>query len=247
MNKVKLVLFLLLAVLLTVVVAILPQAAAVMQDRAIHSQAKYGPIQTVQLNFENNAEVAQIPTMGKLAMMRQSFYSISEDKASMTQEEVLKAVETGLLPYYENGLMFNQWDTAGKYITPYIAYGVNNEYCIFWSVAFSLDADEGYYILHLYIDDESGKILWLDYQTAYLCFTEEERIAQIWPLADTYFNSLEMEESAEYWETNGLVEDIYSDSVNITAMRYRFGDVVYGEITVDFYIHENGFYVLFPR
>ena len=178
MNKVKFVLFILLAVLLTAVVAILPQAVAVMQDRAVHSQAKYGTIQTVQFNFENNAEAAQVSVMGKLAMTRQSFYSISEDKASMTQEEVLKAAETGLLPYYENGLMFNQWDAAGKYMTPYITYGVNNEYCIFWSVAFSLDADEGYYNLHLYVDDESGKIFWIDYQTAYLCFTDEERVAQ---------------------------------------------------------------------
>ena len=60
---------------------------------------------------------------------------------------------------------------------------------------------------------------------------------------DIYFTALGFDDYAQF-----LVRDLEYAYVgdNANAARYRFGDAVYGEVNVDLYVHEHGFYIEFP-
>lgn len=249
MHKLKLILILTVTVGLVTAIAFLPQAAAVMQDTAIHGEVKYGDMQTVELHFgtEADREPVDIPTFEKLGMMRQPLYIISDEKASMTQEEVIAAIDTGLAPYYDVGLIVSDWSEAKPSLTPYLAYGEGSNYCIFWEVVLWGKCDNVYYFLSLYIDDETGKIITIDYMVDdAIIFDIADQAYYMTQFTEIYFDSLELSTSADHLNSEQLVEDISLDLPGRTALRYTFGDAVYGEVSIEFYIHESGFYVQIP-
>ena len=241
MRAVKTAVFILLALLLTVGVAVLPQTVADLQDEIIHSQPNYGTIQTIQLNLQNDGETSELSTVGKIAAACQSLYSISDDKASMTRDEVLSAVDIALEPYYESDLIINEWADAEKSVMPYISFGVKGKYCIIWEVAFSGYSGESFYSLNLYLDDSTGNILSISYQADQQYFSKENSDAQIQTFVDNYFQAWNLDYSMDNSGNNGFIEQVTANPSVFAAKQYTLNDIVYGEIIVVFLLHGTGF------
>lgn len=245
MHKIRITILLLMTALLLAAGAVLPGIVAAVQEDGQMNEVGYSPIQSVELKLTEEQE--SLPMLGKLSLFNDGgLYAVSEDEAAMTREDVREAVERELAHYYEWEMIPYNWVDSSFIATPYLAYGTDNDamYSIFWEVAIYCDSENSF-SLNLYVDDETGKILSLHFDS-------------VWPLEiydlqvyldlfhQIYFESLGMTESAEYWENNGLVEDISQNSGGIPAVRYTFGDMIYGEVNVEFYVYSRGFYTLLP-
>ena len=99
-----------------------------------------------------------------------------------------------------------------------------------------------YTFLQLVVDDETGNILRIS-------FTHENLqgllfgIEALTVFADVFFNGLGINDYASF-----LAPDLEYAYVgeNANAIRYQLGDSVYGEVIVDLFVHEHGFYIEFP-
>lgn len=244
MHKIRITILLLMMALLLTAGAVLPGIVAAVQDDEKAGEVGYSPIQSIELKLTEERET--LPMLGKLSLLNEGLYSISEDEASMTQEDVREAVERELAPYYEWEMIPYNWKDPTFIATPYLAYGAENDamYCIFWEVAVYCDA-ENPFSLNLYVDDDTGKILWLHFDSgSSLEIYDQQSYLELFH--QIYFDSLGMTESAQFWEENELVEDISQNSGAISAVRYTFGDMIYGEINIEFYVYSQGFYILLP-
>lgn len=244
MHKVKNTILLLLTVLLLTAGAVLPAIVAAVQEDVQMNEAGYSPMQSVELQLTGERET--LPMLGKLSLLNEGLFSILEDEASMTPEEVREAVERELAPYYEWEMIPYNWKDPTFIATPYLACDADNDamYCIFWEVAIYCDAENSF-SLNLYVDDDTGKILWLHFDSG-SPLELYDRQSYLELFHQIYFDSLGMTESAQFWEENELVEDISRNSGAISAVRYTFGDMIYGEINIEFYVYSRGFYILFP-
>lgn len=242
MNKWKRFLFPLIALVMLAFFAVLPKTVAWLQDEVGHSEVKYGEMETLHLSLDGENPLPSVSMMGKLNMLRnEALYSISESQASMTKEEVLAAIDRELLSYYKNGLMFNEWENAEKFLMPYLSYDREQGYCIFWEVNFFSYAND--YYLNLYVEDETGKIVFITYQADSLELSAEEQRLMLEALTNIYFGALGIVPA----EAICQIEDILlSVAANTTAVSYTFYDDIYGEVSIEFYMHKHGFYNIFP-
>ena len=239
MSKVKVFLTVTLALALICVGAFFPKITARFLDLRNAGNASYNPITSVRLEIKTD-----IPSIGKLAMLcnMDSNIEISESKATMTASEVMEAVYSELQPYIDSQLLtYSEYEV---YMQPSLVQSSNNQNLqgIVWWVTISGDPSN-YSFLDLAIDDETGHILRINYSIE----DPTDNISgleALYVLSDIYFSGLDM----NYYESYAVsdLEDTYVGD-NAVAIRYRFGDVVYGEVNVDMYVYEHGFYMEFPN
>ena len=161
-----------------------------------------------------------IPSLGKLALLSRlgSSIELTESKAKMNKEEVMEAVYTGIQPYVDSQLLAYSEQSVQMYPSLIQAKDDQDLQSIVWFVEITGDP-ANYTFLQLILDDETGRILMIS------------------------FTMLGIDDYAQF-----VVRDLEYAYVgdNANAIRYRFGDAVYGEVNVDLYVHEHGFYIEFP-
>ena len=153
----------------------------------------------------------------------------------------MEAVYTGIQPYVDSQLMAYNEQSVQMYPCLMQAKDDQGLQSIAWFVEITGDPIN-YTFLQLVVDDETGNILMIS-------FTHENLqgllfgIEALTVFADIFFNGLGIDDYASY-----LVPDLEYAYVgdNANAIRYQLGDSVYGEVNVDLYVHEHGFYIEFP-
>ena len=230
-------------VLLTVLVlaagAFFPKLVAGFMDGRTIGKSSIDPMVSVELNIYK-----EIPSVGKLVMMGRydSLLPILERKAKKTNEEVMDAVYEGLTPYMDTGLVAYQEKQVE--MKPYLIQVTDMPELqkVVWQVTIA-GTDTDYTYLDLIVDDDTGQILRISYtkESVMESYLEAESFAIF---ADIYFSGFGIADYVEF-EVPDLNGAYVGEKAN--AIRYRFGDEVYGEVNVDLYIHAHGFYVEFPR
>lgn len=246
MHKRKICIAVLLTFALLAAGACFPNIVSHILDWQHNGVPSYNPIMSIQLEIKRD-----VPALGRLAMMSRmdGYIELAESKASMTKEEVMTAVSNGLAPYIDTQLMDAQlmeYSESDVQLHPCLIQVPNmpDLQGVVWFVTVSADPNAFSY-LGMAIDDETGDIL----QINYTCEVEMNTISGVEALnqfADIFFSSLGIEDYWYFAETN-LEYEYTAEDVN--AMRYSLGvgDKVYGEVNIDLYVHEHGFYVEFPE
>lgn len=252
MNKLKTVTVLLLTVLLIAALALLPQAVASVSDTMANEKPGTASMQSVELKFGTDDQQPGY-MMRKLALEQwMTTVPITADGTSMTEEEVYAAAEAGMEPYLEAGI-FEWFDVSYRAAEPYFGldpYDKSN-YMVFWGVTL-VNESAPYQSLFLHIDDETGKILCINYETyaddRFNYYDPENHRLMMEGFVDAYYSPLELTQAdlAEYKDLLGTGVEELDLTDDVTAVRYSFDDAQYGEINVEFYIIPSGFYVYFP-
>ena len=249
MRNLKTSLLILLTILLLAAFAALPVIAASLQDDRVVNQSGYQQMQTLKLDYGNEKETR--PIMGKLALFSiMQTIDIDSSQASMTQEEAFLAAETQIKAYEDAGI-FQWFDVALRSATPKLGIDPNDatDYVVFWTVTYISEKEQNQTLL-LDIDDETGKILGIRHEVyeSYSMDGVWERNQKIMnEFTNIYFSQLGMTAAKEYAESEAGFE-YYERDGGVSNALYSFGDVTYGEISIDFYVEgAGGFYLYFPN
>lgn len=195
------------------------------------------PLGTIQLELRTN-----ISAMGKLSMMSRMTGSIelAERKAEMTKAEVLDTVHKALQPYIDAKLIADAPGEVQLYPCLVQVEDALELQSILWVVTIS-GYSPGFSYIDLAVDDETGRILSISY--TYEMGDPLSGKEALSAFADIYFTGLGIADYAQFASSD--LDYAFEDETS-HAMRYRFGDIQYGEINVDLHVHSNGFYVEFP-
>lgn len=244
MNKRKTSAFLLLSLLLIAAFALLPRIVAQISDIQAVGKLNSAPMQSIELAFASEKE----NMMRKLALeMRMTTIPIEPKQASMTEAEVIDAAKANMDAYAQVGL-FEWFDYTYCLVEPYLAIDSEqkNNISIIWGVTFS-DQNDPYKYLFLHIDDETGKILYISYETAdkkqYPLTDRTKQEQMLTGFVDVFFRPLALTtENAQ--EASEIEWNLADDTVS-TA--FTLEDTKYGTICVQMYIMPVGFQVSFPQ
>ena len=250
MRKIRIPILLLLTAVLIAAGALLPRIVAAVQDTVHTNKAGYSDIQSVALEFGESKDQAAVRMMKKLTLEKNMHtLPIDTAEASMTEAEVYEAVEACMDVYVANGL-FRWFKDTYRSVEAYLAIDPDNanNISVFWAVHI-VKEDDPYHNLFLHLDDETGKIIYLDYvnyepnETTYTpgeAFTETlYREAEAF--TSIYFDQLGLTDMASHAQVEVLERD-----GDVLELRYTFSDEEYGELTIEFYVQTNGFYIHFP-
>lgn len=238
MAKLKGFIAVVLAVALIVAGAYFPKAISTILDWQNGGNVSTNPISSIRIEIAKD-----IPSLGKLALLSRlgSSIELTESKAKMNKEEVMEAVYTGIQPYVDSQLIAYSEQSVQMYPSLIQAKDDQDLQSIVWFVEITGDP-ANYTFLQLILDDETGRILMISFThenlEGILFGTEALSV-----FADIFFTSLGIDDYAQFVAPD--LEYAYVGD-NANAIRYRFGDAVYGEVNVDLYVHEHGFYIEFP-
>ncbi len=228
---------LLLTVVFLVAGALLPTAVVSALDRSALGQVGHADIASVELTLAEQREPMSIDE--KLALMQIAMkvdigFDVIENKAKMTEEEVLQATDIALAPYYDAGLLADK-DRELSQCQPFLYYDRNDleTNAILWEV--TLTENGAYERLAVVIDDDTGTLLHISCYAEETVFEEKERPKAAELFAEIYFDGVGWTEVADYWEEHGLVEQFEVSESGSYCIRYTFGDVLYGELAFEFY------------
>lgn len=238
MAKLKGLITVVLALALIVAGAYFPKAISTILDWQNGGNVSTNPISSIRIEISKD-----IPSLGKLALLSRlgSSIELTESKAKMNKEEVMEAVYTGIQPFVDSQLLAYSEQSVQMYPSLIQAKDDQDLQSIVWFVEITGDP-ANYTFLQLILDDETGDIIMIS-------FTHENLEGLLFGMealsafADIFFTSLGIDDYAQF-----VVPDLEYAYVgdNANAIRYRFGDAVYGEVNVDLYVHEHGFYIEFP-
>ncbi|MBQ7801039.1 MAG: hypothetical protein IJ375_01800 [Oscillospiraceae bacterium] len=242
MRKLKLALILALTGLLIITGAFLPRITGEITDLIHSRKVLSAPMQSVQLEFSGSEWQSGDHILKKLAIER-SMYSlpITPEETSMTEEEVFAAVEEAMDMYAASGI-FSWFETSYRMAEPYLTYAVEDSgnMNIIWAVNL-VHEDEPYRNLFLHLDDETGKILYLDYVTydPDSSFFPEDQASALDTFTSLYFEQLGL-------DPGGQEAEIIQEK-DVWCRRCAFQDTGYGDIVLEFYVKPTGFYISFPN
>lgn len=250
MTRLRTILILLLSVALVVLFAWLPQIVASVSDVFTGSQSGTVPMEALQTTLpqENPEEDA----IWQLLSMARGMYTVPMDteQATMTREEVEQTVAGHLREYYDAGIL-PEFEISYMDIEPFLGVpmeGGTTYFGIFWSVTLANTGDP-YHYLFLHMDDATGKIIYINYETygvetaTYESLYDEENEAasqRLNTLSDIFFRQLGYSDAADYARATGVGYDYRPLDDGVASLTYSFGDAEYGEIGVTFYTYANG-------
>ena len=247
MRNMKTSLLILLTVLMLVLFASLPVIAASVQDSVTGNSAGFREMQTLKLDF--GAAKETLPMMGKLAMLgNMEIIDIDPSQATMTEEEVFQAVEARMRDYEEAGI-FQWFDVSVRGALPRLGIDLNDpsNFLVFWTVSFSSkDGDTRSLVVE--IDDETGNILYICnavYESFSMDGVWERNSAVMTDFTDIYFSQLGMTEEKEYAQSTKTGYEYLERDGGVSQALFSFGDAVYGEVNVEFYVEGTGGFYLF--
>lgn len=238
MGKVKNGLVLLLTLACIALTACLPQITGWAQDRAALEQVDYRD--SVQVHLEIREDM---PLLGKLSLLcrMNGVIEVPEALAEHTAEAAEQAAVDALQPYMEAGLIpeFTVWSVEAQPLLIQTADTADLTGLI-WAVNVSGNPD-GLPYISLDIDDATGALLRLNVSCENWDAADMEGCLA--RFAEIYFAGLDLEEY-EQFATDDLENQYIGDDT--VGIRYRFGDMIYGEVNLDLFVHRYGFYVGTP-
>lgn len=238
MAKLKGCIAVVLTLALIVAGAYFPKAVSIFLDWRNIGNTSTNPISSIRFELDKN-----ISSLGKLAILSRlgSSIELTESKAKMNKEEVMKAVYTGIQPYVDSQLI--AYSDIEVEMHPSLIQSETDQalQSVVWGVEITGDP-ANYTFLQLIVDDETGDIIAISFTYEHLEGTLVGMEA-LSAFADIFFTGLGIDDYAQF-----AVPDLEYAYVgdNANALRYRFGDAIYGEVNVDLYVHEHGFYIEFP-
>ena len=251
MRKLRIGMILILTLALIIVGAYLPRIAAAVEDWMNNEKSNFAPMQSVQLEFRDNEQQNAAYMLRKLALENNmNTIPITPKEATMTEEEVYEAAMEGMEAYSDLGI-FRWFKDTYRNAEPYLAIDPDDadNFIIFWAVNI-VKEDKPYYNLFLHLDDETGKILYIDYvnyDTENYMFMPEDQRRSMEGFTDTYFHQLGLSEAMADTDIMKVsVAELNLDSES-TAVRYSFTETDYGRIDIEFHFYPNGFYIDFPN
>lgn len=238
MGKVRNSLILLLTIGAICLLACLPRITGWFQDRTSLEQVDYQESAQVQLEIRKD-----MPLMGKLSLLcrMDGVIEVPTALAEMTEEEAENAALAALQPYIDGGLIpeFAVWSIEARPILIQTADTADLTGLI-WAVNISGKPD-GLPYISLDIDDATGALLRLNVSCENWDAADLEGC--LTRFTEIYFAGLDLEQY-EQFATDDLENRYIGDDT--VGIRYRFGDVVYGEVNLDLFVHRYGFYVDTP-
>lgn len=238
MNVYKSLLILLLAALIVFLGAGLPKTVAAWQER--NDDVSYAAISPVELTLKEES----FNIVKKLSIFSKGdgLVEVPEAMASKTVEEIRDIFTQTLDRYMQAGLIRDPGaDAEGQIINciPYLAIDEERaESYLCWYA--SLITPEAMWSLVLYIDDETGTVINVGYydrineqphpETALLGFSE------------IYLQGLGGEFAG--YDPADILADAEYYSASMISGYINWGDTLYGEIIITFWINESGFYTL---
>lgn len=197
MRKWMFPLLLLLTVLLLISFAFLPALASMLQDAGVEKTVSNRPLHSIVPYLSENG--SGLLVSDKLKILQEcEISSIVPAMASMDKQQVRAAVEAGVQPYVEAGIMrpFKSWEF---HATPNVAISWQDasHWFLFWDVSLVDASGDMPYLLTVTVDDETGKFLMMHYYDPY---AKED--LQLWDE-----NCLPLNQFAQIWlEQAGLWE-----------------------------------------
>lgn len=219
--------------------AFLPKGADLLLDGNKSDGVAYTELRTVELNLKQDEAGAPEGFEAKLALYGGMYtVPVGEEAASLSREQALAAAVGELTAYMDAGLM--AWcDFTYQSLELYI--GIDplepNNNNLFWTVSF-VEEGEPYSSIFLHLDDETGKILYLTYDSQLVNYDEAERqrVAELVP--ELYFTALGMEDVYQHGVNSALRKDALVSSCTVSAPAH-------GEITFECVVSEQGFEIVF--
>lgn len=253
MYRLKAVFAVLLSLILITGLALLPRGIAGISDFLSNGKPGTASMNTVELTVYSDQTDEPGYMMRKLALYQNmTTIPISQDQAKMSEEEVFTAAIDGMALYMEAN-MFEWFEYHYSSAEPYIGIDPadKSKNMIFWAVTFAVKNDP-YHQLFLHIDDETGKILYIEYETdgpdQFNYYYPDNQRLMMEGFVDSFFRPLNLvsHQLSEYKNlvSQNIMERKLTDDV--TCVRYTFEDSKYGVIIVEFLISPKGFIVSYP-
>lgn len=228
-----------LTALLILLCAHLPRIMGYVQDRRAMNRVGYSQSAQVQLDIQQN-----MTPLGKLALLcrMEGVLEVPESFAEMTAAEAEQAALDALQPYVDAGLIpeFSVWHIEAQPLLILTPEEVDLAGLV-WAVTI-LEDDEGVMHMSVDIDDATGKPLRLNYTYEYWGITDLN--GTLARFAELYFGGLALDDHDSF-ATEDLENKYIGDDV--AGRRYRIEDPVYGEVNLDLYVYQYGFYVDTPK
>lgn len=252
MNK-RMMVGLLLSVALIAALAMLPRGIGAVSDLCAEGAAEAAPMQSVTLAFDADGVDTPGYMLRKLALEGKMLtIPIQPEQTRMSEDAVLDAASASMSPYVEEGL-FRWFDDSYVSIQPYLGIDPENKNnnMIFWTVSYVFDR-EPYQSLFLHIDDETGRALFINYETAmperFEDYGPERQTLLMEGFIHSFFGQLELldDQMTGYRRLLSREQREKTLAEDVTCVVYTLNDGVYGQIQVEFYITPEGFRVYFP-
>lgn len=252
MHRLKTVIAVLLSMVLVAGLALLPRGIANISDSLINEKPGTATIDTVELIVYSDQTDEPGYMIRKLAMeQRMTTIPIEPEQAAMSEEEVLNAALEGMGPYVD-ARIFEWFEYSFFSAEPYLGMDTENQSnnSIFWSVTFS-NEEKPYHNLFLHIDDETGCILYLSYETygpdADKYYEPESQRLMMEGFVDAFFRPLNLTASDMSVYKNFIGIEVHEKETpdEVTVVSYTYDDAVYGAVHVTFHISPDGLRV-FP-
>jgi len=256
MNPSKTGLALVLTVLILAAMALLPGTLGIIRDLLENEKPGSAPMQSVELSIGDDRTDEPGYMLRKLALeQRMTTVPIEISRASMTEEEVIAAAQNGMTAYMEAGL-FTWFEYSFCAAEAYLGVDPVDEsnHSIFWGVSFTANTDSGqpYQSLFLHIDDETGKILYLDYETygpemRDFYYPENQQLAME-GFVEAFLRPLHLTagQLTEYTDLTRVSAVEQDTTDEVTCVMYTFEDAHYGIIHAAFEISPVALRIFFP-
>ena len=246
MGKLKIPALTLLTLALLILGAFLPDIAAAGQDRGITDHSGFSDMESIKLELSDPASVEAL--LQKLALVRSGgFYVLSPSKTRIGQSGIEKVVKDGLALYHQAELIPEHWQGYEFSAAPHLVYNEMDKdtYAVLWVITIHWHEEGGN--LSLFVDDETGRILYLHFDSPTVLEAYTQR-GYLDTLSSVYFASTGLSELMADPQAFG-VDSVTFEDVGMQAK----GDKYYcyyiqhpeqGVLELQFWLYEKGFYVL---
>lgn len=227
MRKIFSFLLVVIAAALILTGAVLPRIVDSLRDDG--GGVRYADMQSVRLDIGGDLTV-----IGKLVLMRGGeALDISESKASSSREEIEALAWKTLYRYQDAGLIAH-FDDAYIQVRPTMSMDPQSPgfYVVTWAVIIS---NEGFpnNLVMMTIDDATGVVLSISYDTGQTWFDESEEAASAAVLWDLFFSGLGLDPTQIHGTDTGY---------ELLCLLY---DEAGGYVNIGFYVFSGGFYIDF--
>lgn len=244
----KSVLVLILSAAVLVLGAVLPMAVAGVQDSQNTERVGYASINAVSLEFDESP--LTIREKLAVAVNSHSTMDIPEELADHSREEIAQIALEQIAPYQEAGLVLSDIDLTSQVVECYpVLANANSEMersNVFWYVILSpVESNDKYYwSLYMTLDDETGTLCSIEYSFNAKNETYHQRTGSnadhLLKFCELFIRGLG-EEFAGYEPEDLLKEAWTSATGNNIYTKITWGDELYGEVTITFYMTDYGF------
>lgn len=248
MRKWMIRLVLLVTVAVVGICGLLPGVYAKIQNRVMEGKVEYAPVKTV--SFQKKSGM-----MEKLFFLRDGYkVSLAEYIGDINTDKMYQRVPELLNEFFEiaiaEGVTFEFVDSEtinNISVSPKKVFltEANDTSPIFWLV--EIPYSDGNVIFSLWIDDESGNILAMDYQSEYQLF-DDHKLGEVLSMIQTAYYAQSgfekvLEEKKSFATDTPINAESLEDKKGSVEVWDRYTDPLYGDLSIYFNVNNNGFFI----